>query len=87
MRVASYWRAAKLGMGVGRGQGVVLFPIQEITTKAGGTMEAARLSLRDNFLLPSDFPNSMNQNSYPSSQTPVKIVLAPACLEWMVVCG
>ena len=41
---------SQVGDGVGRGQGVVLFPIQEMTTKE--TMEAARLSLRDNFRQP-----------------------------------
>ena len=81
-------------MGVGgRDQGVVLIPTQEMATMAGGTMEEARLCLMKKCLLQSVsfalvvLPVSRNQNTHPSSQTPVKICLAPACLEWMVVCG
>ena len=74
------------------GKGMVMLPILEMATKTGETMEAARLNLMDNFLLPSVFwalvmfPNSMNQNIHPRPPTPVKIGLAPACFEWMVVC-
>ena len=80
-------------MGVGgRVQGVVLIPTQEMATMAGGTMEEARLCLLKECLLQSVtfalevFPVSRNQNTHPSTQTPVKICLAPG-LEWMVVCG
>ena len=76
--------------GGGEGLGVVLSPILEMATKAGGTMEAVSLSSMKNCLLPSlswalvVSPYSMNQNTNPSSQNPVKICLAPAYLEWMV---
>ena len=79
--------------GGGEGLGVVLSPILEMATKAGGTMEAVSLSSMKNCLLPSlswalvVCPYSMNQNTNPSSQNPVKICLAPAYLEWMVVLG
>ena len=49
MVVAPYCWSAMLG--VGRGQGVVLSHILE-ATKAGGTMDAVRLSFKENCLLP-----------------------------------
>ena len=74
-------------MGVGRGgKGVVEVPILEKATNAEGTPEevAARLGQMRN---PVPEVNSMNQDADPSLQTPVRIGLAPACLEWMMVYG
>ena len=74
--------------GGGGGKGVVGLPILEKTTNAEGTPEeaAGRLSQIHN-PVPEVNPDSMNQDADPSFQTPVKIGLAPACLEMMMVYG